>query len=171
MNVKIINVESKSVLNATILRKEEMKLQLPSFSDGWRFNFSKHSKKKGFRTYILCCNETPNIIEGCLIFEMLDNIEPYMAYIEVAPHNIGHKKQKENVAGCLIAFACRLSFIHGRGDYLGWLALDVREKTKEDEIKLMAIYSLKYNALKFGKTKMVIPPEGGQKLINEFLNS
>lgn len=28
------------------------------------------------------------------------------------------------VAGCLITFACRLSFIHGEGDYKGWLAFD-----------------------------------------------
>ena len=42
---------------------------------------------------------------------------------------------------------------------------------KADEIKLMALYSTKYNALRYGETTtMVIPPEGGEKLINEFLN-
>jgi hypothetical protein len=35
------------------------------------------------------------------------------------------------------------------------------EEDKKDEIKLMALYSKKYNALKFGDTTMVIPPEGG----------
>jgi hypothetical protein len=34
----------------------------------------------------------------------------------------------------------------------------------------MAVYSTKYNALKYGDTKMVIPPVGSEKLINEFLN-
>jgi hypothetical protein len=35
----------------------------------------------------------------------------------------------------------------------------------------MALYSTKYNALRYGETTtMVIPPEGGEKLINEFLN-
>ncbi len=94
-----------------------------------------------------------------------------MAYIEVAPINKGGNKEKENVAACLIAFACRLSFINGEDDYQGWLAFDVLEESKEDETKLMAMYSKKYYALKFSETTMVIPPKGGEILINEFLNS
>jgi hypothetical protein len=35
----------------------------------------------------------------------------------------------------------------------------------------MKVYSAKYNALRLGEsTTMLIPPEGGQKLITEFLN-
>jgi len=171
MKVQILEVDGNMVLNASILVwKRNSSVVLPSLTDGWRFNFSKHARKKNFQTYILCCDHTPDIIEGCLIFEMRDQIEPYMAYVEVAPYNRGETKQRDNVAGCLIAFACRLSFIHGKGDYHGWLAFDVLEESKEDEMKLMAVYSSKYGALKFGETTMVIPPEGGQKLIDEFLN-
>lgn len=93
-----------------------------------------------------------------------------MAFIEVAPHNRGDNKKYERVAGCLIAFACRLSFKNGKGDYLGYLAFDVLEEDKADEIKLMALYSKKYNALKYAETTMIIPPVGGEKLITEFLN-
>lgn len=93
-----------------------------------------------------------------------------MAYVEIAPHNIGTIKEYDNVAGCLIAYACRLSFVKGEGDFEGYLAFDVFEEHKEHEIKLMAVYSTKYNALRFGETtSMLIPPEGGQKLIDEFL--
>ena len=53
---------------------------------------------------------------------------------------------------------------------MGWLAFDVIEENKEDEIKLMALYCGKYGALKFDETTMIIPPENGQTLINEFLN-
>lgn len=94
-----------------------------------------------------------------------------MAYIEIASHNKGKSKQHDHVAGCLIAFASRLSFIHGKDFYKGWLAFAVLEAQKEDEIKLMAIYSQKYGALKFGDTTMVISPEAGEKLIHKFLNS
>ena len=120
--------------------------------------------------FVLVREETPNQIEGCLTFEMKDKKEPYMAFIEVAPHNFGKEKQYENVAACLIAFACRLSFMHASDHYKGWLAFDVIEAEKENEIKLMANYSKKYGALKFGETTMVIPPAGGKKLIDEFLN-
>ena len=143
---------------------------LPSLTDGWRFNFKKHSKKTIYQTYVLVCEETPNTIEGCLIFEMKDTIEPYMAYVEIAPHNKGEKRRFNNVAGCLIAYACRLSFILGKDHYKGWLAFDVLEESKQDEIKLMSMYSKKYGALKFGETTMVIPPQAGEKLIMEFLN-
>jgi hypothetical protein len=58
---------------------------LPSIIDGWRFNFNKHSENKGFETYVLVKEESENIVEGCLIFEMKDKAEPYMAFVEVAP--------------------------------------------------------------------------------------
>lgn len=70
----------------------------------------------------------------------------------------------------MIAYASRLSFIWGQGDFKGWLAFDVLEEDKNDEIKLMAIYCKKYGALKFGETTMVISPEAGEKLIENFLN-
>jgi len=171
VKVEVIELKSNKVLTASIKSKEHLTMDLPSFNDGWRFSFDKHSKNKNFQTYILVCDTTPEVIEGCLIFKMKNQTEPYMAYIEVAPHNKGRNKEKENVAGCLIAFACRLSFINGQGDYQGWLAFDVLEEYKKDEIKLMTLYSKKYFALKFKETTMVIPPKGGEILINEFLNS
>lgn len=170
MNVKILKIEGNVLIDAKISDSKLIKTNLPSVADGWRFNFNKHSKKKNFETYVLISEETSEKIEGCLIFEMKDKIEPYMAYVEIAPHNKGALKKYDNVAGCLIAYACRLSFTKGKGDFAGWLAFDVMEEDKDDEIKLMALYSQKYNALKFGETTMVIPPEGGQKLIYEFLN-
>lgn len=145
-------------------------LVLPSLNDGWRFNFHKHARKKDCRAFVLVCEDTPNVIEGCLIFEMRNGIEPYMAYVEVAPHNRGEGKVLEDVAGCLIAAACRLSEKHGEGHHRGWLTFDVMEQRKEDEIKLMAVYCQKYGALRFGETAMVIAPDSGEKLIRQYLN-
>ncbi len=169
MKVKILNVNDNIFVGAEIIDTAQSKIALPSITEEWRFNFKKHSKKEGFKTYILICEETPNNIEGCLVFKMKDKIEPYMAFIEIAPHNKSGNRKYDKVAGCLIAFACRLSFIYGEGDYKGWLAFDVLEEQKENEIKLMSLYSKKYNALRFGTTTMVIPPDGSEKLINEFL--
>ncbi|MCE6991938.1 hypothetical protein [Dyadobacter sp. CY323] len=143
---------------------------LPSFTDGWRFNFRKHSQKPHYQTFILICEDTPDVIEGCLIFQVKGAGEPYMAYIEIAPHNKGDSKVFDRVAGCLIAYACRLSFIHGKDHFKGWLAFDVMEAHKEDEIKLMTIYCMKYGALRYGETTMVISPEKGEALIDKYLN-
>jgi hypothetical protein len=170
MNVKILKIEDAILVDAKITNAKSVKINLPSLTDRWRFNFKKHSKVTGHETYILVCEETPDIIEGCLIFEMKKKVEPYMAYVEIAPHNKGFDKQYEKVAGCLIAFACRLSFIKAKEPYRGYLVFDVLEEDKADEVKLMAVYSLKYNALRYGETTMIIPPAGGEKLITEFLN-
>ncbi|GAA6764858.1 hypothetical protein AAFH68_07920 [Flavobacterium sp. CGRL1] len=171
MNVKIVKIEGNNLVDAKILNSKALKINLPSLVDGWRFDFKKHSKKKNFDTYVLVTEETSERIEGCLTFEMKDKVEPYMAFVEIAPHNKGIVKEYENVAGCLIAFACRLSFMNGKDHFQGWLAFDVLEEIKEDETKLMKVYSAKYNALRLGEsTTMLIPPEGGQKLITEFLN-
>ena len=168
MKVKIVKVDDGQKI-AALIRKPG-KTTLPSFTDGWRFNFNKHSRNKNYETYVLVCEETPEKIEGCLIFEMKGKVEPYMAYIEVAPHNRGRTKQNDRVAGCLVAFACRLSFTYGEGPYKGYLIFDVFEQNKEDEVKLMAVYSQKYGALKFTETTMVIIPDTGEKLIEQFLN-
>lgn len=173
MKVKILRVKDNLLVDADILDSKIEKINLPSgVVDGWRFDFKKNSKGSGYHAYALVCEDSPTIVEGCLIFEMRGKVEPYMAYVEIAPHNRYDDRKYERVAGCLIAFACRLSFKTDDDVYKGWLAFDVREEKKEDEIKLMAMYSIKYNAskLNFSDTTMVIPPEGSEKLINEFLN-
>lgn len=172
MKVTIWNVNFETLESGEIVEYKLFKGDLPSIKDNWRFNFNKHSKKKGFKTYVLITDENKTIVQGCLIFEMKRGIEPYMAYIEVAPHNRGDNKIYDRIAGCLIAYACRLSFIYGEKDYKGWLAFDVLEESEENEIRLMSLYSLKYKAMRIGNsTTMVISPENGELLINEFLNN
>lgn len=168
MNVRILRVSGKQPADAKIT--PALKLVLPSLTDGWRFNFKRHAKNKGFKTFVLVTDETPSVIEGCLIFRMINEVEPYMAFIEIAPHNRGVDKRYDKVAGCLIAYASRLSFTHGEEAYMGWLAFDVLEEDSDNEIKLMNVYCRKYGALRLGQTTtMVISPEAGEKLIHEFL--
>jgi hypothetical protein len=167
MNVNVVCVSSGEKVAARII--PAVGLVLPSLNDGWRFNFHKHARKKDCRTFVLVCDDTPDVIEGCLIFEMRNGIEPYMGYIEVAPHNRGTGRVFENVAGCLIAASCQLSYKYGEGHYKGWLTFDVMEHRKEDEIKLMAVYCQKYGALRWGENTMLISPETGLKLISKYL--
>ncbi|WP_160129072.1 hypothetical protein [Kordia antarctica] len=167
MNAKIIEVITKSEIKSKISLITKNKNKLPSINDGWRFNFSKHSKGKNYETYTLTTNTTPEIIEGCLIINIKTPHQVYMAFVEIAPRNKGDKKKYDNVAGCLIAFACRQSFINDRE---GYLAFDVLEEKKEDELKLMKMYSQKYNAVRLdNSTTMIILPKGSEALINKFL--
>jgi hypothetical protein len=167
MKVKILKLESNELVDAHI--KEHANIRLPSLNDGWRFNFQRHAKSKGAHTYVLITEETPAIIEGCLIYKMKQDIEPFMAYIEIAPHNRGGKRKYDRVAGCLIAYASRLSFMLGQDYYKGWLAFEVQEQDEDAQKKLMAMYSKKYGARKWDETTMYIIPEDGEKLIEEYL--
>jgi len=167
MNVKITRLSDFKSIESKILRSTGF--LLPTMGDGWRFDFEKHARKELVQTYVLVTEETPDIIEGCLIFRVRGTMEPYMAYIEIAPHNKGESRRFGRVAGCLIAFSSRLSFIFGKDHFQGWLTFDVLEERKEDEVKLMALYCQKYGALKWGDTTMVISPEAGEKLIIKYL--
>jgi hypothetical protein len=170
MKVKILKRDTNILVDAKIFDSKLIKINLPTITDGWRFNFKKNAKVTGYETYALICEETPEIIEGCLIFEMQEVVGAYMAFIEVAPHNRGEFKKYDMVAGSLIAFACRMSFIRGDEESKGYLTFEVIEEDIENKEKLISMYIDKYKALYFGQTTLVITPEGSEQLINEFLN-
>lgn len=170
MKVKILKKETNVLVEAEIFDSKSIKITLPSITDGWYFNFKKNSKLRGYETYVIICEETPEIIEGCLIFELQDVVGAYMAFIEVAPHNRNENRRYDKVAGSLIAFACRMSFIRGDEESKGYLTFEVIEEEIENKEKLIAMYIDKYKALYFGQTTLVITPEGSEQLINEFLN-
>ncbi|WP_198952507.1 hypothetical protein [Mucilaginibacter sp. MD40] len=110
MKVKIIKAATMEEVAALI--KKGKVAELPSIQQGWRFNFDKELKRLPNATgYLLITEETPSVIEGCMIFQLIDKKEPYMAFVEVAPHNRKDKKKYDRVAGCLIAYAYQLSLI------------------------------------------------------------
>jgi len=139
--------------------------------DGWQFNFDKELKKlKNATGYLLVTDEVPLVIEGCMIFQLIDKREPYLSMIEVAPHNRNEEKKHDWVAGCLIAYAFMLSVRLGQNEYKAYLQLDVLEEHEENEKKLMKVYSKRYNAKRIGTTTtMVIADEDGEKLVEKYL--
>lgn len=165
--VKLLRVASENLVNG-VIRKGKLK-EMPSMQTGWQFNFDKHIKLPNSKTYVLVTEDSPETIEGCVVFQMQDKIVPYLAYVEIAPHNKGKPKRFDYVAGCLIAYACKLSFVNGKGHHQGFLTFDVKEENKVDEIKLMELYSTKYKALRIDKTTMLIVPQKGRSLIQLYL--
>lgn len=168
MEVSVLRLKDNQLVDGDIIKSGNR--VLPGIQEGWRFNFDKLAKEKGTESYILLLKNLDQRIQGCLVFKMLKKQEPFMSYLEVAPHNRGKGKEYDRIAGCLIAFACRLSFIYGNGYFKGWLTFEVVESSEDDSIKLMSLYSSKYGAMRFAATNtMIISPENGEKKINEFL--
>ena len=169
MKLKIREITADELKEALI--REGKGKELPSMHDNWRFNFASQLKNlANAKAYILVRTDTPHIIEGCMIFQWQEKVIPYMAYIETAPHNRSVGKKHDDVAGCLIAYACKLALTSKDVNYKGYLTLDVMEEDPKDEKKLMQIYSGKYGALRIGgTTTMVIEPDEGEKLITRYL--
>ncbi|NTS43029.1 hypothetical protein HRG84_19240 [Flavisolibacter sp. BT320] len=164
---KIVEISSDVLVNA-VIRKANDK-ELPSIQDGWGFNFGKRLKElRNAAAYVLTVEKEPGAIQGCLIYQLQDKTIPYMAYLEVAPHNKGKKRKYDYVAGCLIAFAYRQSLL-ADSPYDGYLVFDVQEEKDENQVKLMAVYSRKYGAQSISDTTMVIELDSGIKLIKDFL--
>ncbi len=168
MKVKIREVSTDELVGAIIRKGEDG--ELPSIQDEWRFNFAKQLRKLSNATaYVLVAEDTPKVIEGCMIFQMQGKVVPVMAFLEIAPHNKGDKRKYDYVAGCLIAFAFKQTYIKAKNDYKGYLFFNVLEEDPEDVKKLMQMYSTKYNAIMFDATTMIIVDEGGEELIERYL--
>ena len=84
-----------------------------------------------------------------------------MELIELAPFNIGSKKQFINVAGCLIAFGCKEA-LKLNSAYKGYL-------TFVSKSSLVQLYKTKYYATQTLGSRMYIDPLSGEKLINTYL--
>lgn len=168
MDVRILKVAAERLVPAIILNGKEV--ELPSMHTGWKFSFDKHSKHlPNAETYVLVTEETPDTIEGCLIFQMQGKVVPYMAFVEVAPHNRDDPKRYDYVAGCLIAFAFKQSVLKGKGDYKAQLLFDVGEESESDSEKLIDLYRKKYKALRLGGNRLAIMDEAGFELIEQYL--
>lgn len=170
LKVKILEVKSGSEIEA-LIKKGTIK-DMPSMHDGWQFNFDKELKKlKNATGYLLVTEENPLVVEGCMIFQLIDKKEPYLAMLEIAPHNRVAEKKYDRVAGCLIAYAFMLSVQQGVGEYKAYLQLEVLEEDPENEKRLMNVYSSRYNARQYGHTTtMIIADEDGEMLVEKYLS-
>jgi hypothetical protein len=167
MKVKILEVDSDQLITGEI-RKGEKK-EMPSLTDGWVFNFSKHSLGKGKRAFILVKEDSPAIVEGCMIFSMHETFGPFMDYLEVAPHNLGSNGKYKRVAGCLIAYACTLSFEEGIGEDRGILTFQAYSQDSKEYLE--ELYRKKYRAVKNVWGFMEIYSSESKLLIEEYLNT
>lgn len=169
MKIKILEVDSEELIQAII--REGVKSEMPSLQGGWQFNFNKHALAKGKRTFVLVKEDSPAIIEGCMIFSIHETFGPYVDYLEVAPHNLGSNGKYKRVAGCLIAYACVLSFEEGVERDKGILTFYAFGEDVSLQQRLENLYRTKYGARKNVRGFMEIYQDQSKLLIEEYLNN
>lgn len=160
MRINILEVNSNIEIKAEI-KPLEKKL-IPLKKEGWNFNWKELFKVEGSKFFGITCLNSPNRIEGIIMLTLFYDEMLFMNNIELAPRNLGRNKKFDNIAGALLAFGCKKSFILGKGNYHGYLSFD-------SKTKLIELYQSKYDATHAMGSKMFFSPESGKKLMNKYL--
>lgn len=161
MKVNLLEVRNEASVEGIISIAEQR--DMPSKQDGWQFSWKKLFRTEGVLFFRLSRTEAPDQIEGLVMLTLINEEMLYMNDIEAAPHNFGSGGRYENVAGCLLAFACYKSFELGKGHYLGYLSF-------ESKTRLIELYEKKYGATFAMGQKMFFDPFAGKKLMKQYLN-
>lgn len=161
MKIQILEQATNQHLEGMI--NSSKRQELPLKKNGWQFNWKKLYKTEGATFFKLTLFINPSSIEGMLMLTLMNEEMLYMNNIEVAPHNFGSNGKYDNIAGCLIAYACYKSFELGKNHYRGYLTFD-------SKTKLIPLYQRKYGATLAMGQKMFIEPKNGERLIEKYLN-
>ncbi|WP_416866364.1 MAG: hypothetical protein ACMVP2_01150 [Imperialibacter sp.] len=124
---------------------------------GWNFDWRAELKNDRLEVYKLTITNNPGIVQG-IISVSLEPDHIFMKLLEGAPFNVGKNKLYEGVAGNLVAYACKLSFMNG---YEGFVAFSAKTN-------LIQHYERTLGAYHFGGHKMIIPTESSRKLVERY---
>ncbi|WP_104417688.1 GNAT family N-acetyltransferase [Neolewinella xylanilytica] len=122
------------------------------------FQFDWTSEKENEVYKICLVDETATILGVMSLIDVPEEFRIHLNLIEVADTQRGKKKTIDNVAGCLLAFACRLAFSRG---YLGFVSL-------QPKTKLIRYYQSAYGFRQYGRL-LGIEQDGAIKLIQKYL--
>ena len=125
--------------------------------NGWNFNWKSELLKPDRDTYKLVISNNIQIVQG-LMSVSVNPDHVYMHLIENAPFNLGERKMYAGVAGNLVAFACKLSFQHGKDGFVSF-----RAKTK-----LIDHYKKTLGAVHYGGHLLVLDTVASLKLLNKY---
>lgn len=120
------------------------------------FNWKLERRNTVFKLHT---NQSEDIL-GLLSIEYFKK-EQYIKInlIQTSKENVGKNKHYDRIAGCLIAYACRLSFIAGYG---GCVALQPKTKIAQHYMK-------KYK-FSLGGLHLFVELEEAEELIEDYLN-
>lgn len=125
-----------------------------------RFPNFKWKKEKKNEVFKLHTNDSAEILGLLSLTDVVKEKWIKINLIESSIENVGEEKQYDKIAGCLIAYACRLSFIKGYG---GCVAL--KPKTS-----LAKHYVDKYT-FKIAGMHLYVELKDAEKLINDYLRN
>lgn len=152
--MKILDVAEGSEVEAVILPITAA--DFTQIKRGKRFAFDWREPKGSI--FKLVQRGSQEILGLVSLIEQKEKESVEIELLEVSKENQGKDKQKDRIAGCLIAYACRLSVKLG---FDGWVYLFPKTE-------LMKHYHTKYGFIPFGVC-MASDDLNSQKLIKTYL--
>ena len=122
------------------------------------FNFDWKLEEK-YEVFKISLLGTQQEILG--LMSLIDHPEEYRIHInliEVGNKNKGSSKKIDNIAGCLLAYACEIAYERG---YYGFVSL-------QPKTKLIDLYQDQYGFHQFGRL-LAVWQESAQLLMNKYL--
>jgi hypothetical protein len=155
--MKLIDVATNEFIPGEITLLSPKELKALRGNQEFKFKWSAEAK---FETYKLCRTDTGQLLGLMSVTNSPEAFAVEIRLLESAKSNVGKGKKVDGIAGCLIAWACRLSIKRG---YDGWIK--VVAKTK-----LIKHYVEKYRMTQIGNSQVcAIQQDESISLIFEYL--
>lgn len=123
---------------------------------GFIFNWETEQTNK---VYKICLKEDESRILGLLsLIDYPEEFRIHINLVEVSRINVGKIKKLENIAGCLIAFACLIAFKRGYGGFVSLLP----------KTELIDLYQDKYGFRQYGRL-LAVEFESSKNLIDKYI--
>lgn len=154
--MKLIDTSSGDLVEAIILEIEPKDFQKIKKGKGFVFDWSVEEKHD---VYKICLKGEDTKILGLLsLIDHPAELRIHISLIEVIKEHVGQGKTLDNIAGCLIGYACSLAFQKG---YEGFVSL--LPKTR-----LIDWYQEKYGFRQYGRL-LALTHEQSKRVIDQYL--
>lgn len=152
----LVDKETGEILGSSIEEVLESDYDWLDSSKEFSFDWQEEKQNEVYKIYIL--GKDKEILGMLSIIDYPEDYRIHLNLIEIGISNIGKKKTIENIAGCLIAFTCKLAFMRG---YFGFVSL-------QPKTRLIDLYQDKYGFRQYGRL-LAVEQESARQLIKKYL--
>lgn len=165
--MKIIDIELDIEVQAEITKATKKDIKMISKAKTFVFDWRIYERSDEYEIFKLCIEETKEILGLMCLKDWPERGHKYVEVVtlELRSDQIGRRKKYTRMAGCLFAFAARVSFQKGHD---GWLMLIAKTKTAPVFEKEYGFFHLgTINSL---APKMASGSDNSEWLISEYLD-
>lgn len=156
--MKLLNLKTQKEFDGIILELEEKDFAKIKKSNQYLFDWHLENANNVFKITSIDKKEKEEILGLISLSNIPEELRIHINLVEVAIINRGKDKNVDRIAGCLLAFACKLAFDKG---YLGFTSL-------VPKTELIELYVNKYGFTKYGR-QLAIERQAAINLILQYL--